>query len=119
MTKWHNWWSRYAERISSEAGTAKTIKLSAHSLRRQYARNLFDDLFEKDVDKTTACSFFSFSGTSDYVAKRLMGHSLNDSVTAGVYTHYNDDEILKAAKPYLDYVSLKLDKILEKPEAER
>ena len=56
LTKWHNWWSRYAERISSEAGSARKTKLSAHSLRRQYARNLFDVLLEQGIDKTTAAN---------------------------------------------------------------
>ncbi|MGN0114908.1 MAG: hypothetical protein ACI396_06235, partial [Acutalibacteraceae bacterium] len=56
LTKWHNWWSRYAERISSEAGSARKTKLSAHSLRRQYSRNLFDDLLEEGIDKTTAAN---------------------------------------------------------------
>ena len=56
LTKWHNWWSRFAERISSEAGSTRKTKLSAHSLRRQYARNLFDDLLEQGIDKTTAAN---------------------------------------------------------------
>ena len=111
--------------ISTLENAFKNLKREADILAgaKMYRNKIVTSTFKRNITayylRHTFCSFLSFSGTSDYVAKRLMGHSLNDSVTAGVYTHYNDDEILKAAKPYLDYVSLKLDKILEKPEAER
>lgn len=54
LAKWHNWWSRNAERIAEDAGVARQTQLSAHCLRRQYARNLFDDLVRQGRERQEA-----------------------------------------------------------------
>lgn len=94
------------------------ILAGATVYRNKIVKSTFDRDFTSYYLRHTFCSFLSLSGTSDYVIKRLMGHSLKDSVTFGIYTHYGEDEILSASKNYLDYVTEKLNDMIELPEAE-
>lgn len=56
LTLWHNWWSRNSARIADDG---RNVALSAHCLRRQYARNLFNSLLEKGIKKETAANIVS------------------------------------------------------------
>ena len=52
----------------------------------------------------TYCTMLNDCGIGEYFKKKLMGHSLNDSITDGVYTHSNNESILNASAPYLTYI---------------
>ena len=43
-------------------------------------------------------------GIGDYFKKRLMGHTLTDSITDSVYTHSSEEKIIQAAKPFLTHI---------------
>ncbi len=40
----------------------------------------------------------------EYFKKRLMGHTLNDSITDSVYTHSTESDLIKAAAPFINYI---------------
>lgn len=50
----------------------------------------------------TYCTLLNDCGIGTYYKKRLMGHTLRDSITDGVYTHTTEDKIIKAAQPFLN-----------------
>ncbi len=52
----------------------------------------------------TYCTMLNNCGIGEYFKKRLMGHTLSDSITDSVYTHSTDDELIKSALPFLNYV---------------
>ncbi len=56
LASWHNWWSRNSAKIADDG---RNTPLSAHSLRRQYARNLFNSLLERGKTKETAANIVS------------------------------------------------------------
>ena len=43
-------------------------------------------------------------GIGEYFKKRLMGHTLNDSITDSVYTHSTESDLIKAATPFINYI---------------
>ena len=43
-------------------------------------------------------------GIGEYFKKRLMGHTLNDSITDSVYTHSTECDLIKAATPFINYI---------------
>lgn len=52
----------------------------------------------------TYCTMLNDCNIGEYFKKRLMGHTLSDSITDSVYTHSSEEKIIKAAKPFLNYV---------------
>ena len=50
----------------------------------------------------TYCTMLNNCGIGEYFKKRLMGHTLNDSITDSVYTHSTEAELLKAASPFIN-----------------
>ena len=40
----------------------------------------------------------------EYFNKRLMRHTLNDSITDSVYTHSTESDLIKAATPFINYI---------------
>lgn len=52
----------------------------------------------------TYCTMLNDCGIGDYFKKRLMGHTLKDSITDSVYTHSSEEKIIRAAKPFLIYI---------------
>lgn len=52
----------------------------------------------------TYCTMLNDCELGSYYKKRLMGHTLNDSITDSVYTHTTEDKIIKAAKPFINYI---------------
>ena len=52
----------------------------------------------------TYCTMLNDCSIGDYFKKRLMGHTLSDSITDSVYTHSSEEKIIKAAKPFLTYI---------------
>lgn len=52
----------------------------------------------------TYCTMLNDCEIGSYYKKRLMGHTLKDSVTDGVYTHTTEEKIIKAAKPFINYI---------------
>ena len=52
----------------------------------------------------TYCTMLNDCEIGSYYKKRLMGHTLNDSITDSVYTHTTEDKIIKAAKPFVNYI---------------
>lgn len=61
----------------------------------------------------TYCTMLNDCGIGDYFKKRLMGHTLKDSITDSVYTHSSEDKIIKAAEPFLKYVQKLFDQALK------
>ena len=53
----------------------------------------------------TYCSLLNDCGISSYYKKKLMGHSLQGSVTDYVYTHTTDEKVALAAKPFLEMIT--------------
>ncbi len=43
-------------------------------------------------------------GIGEYFKKRLMRHTLNDSITDSVYTHSTESDLIKAATPFINYI---------------
>lgn len=82
-----------------------------------YRNKIVESKFERKLTsyylRHTFCSHLSLSGLNDYVIKRLMGHSLKDSITSGVYTHYTQEELLKASQPYIKYINKKIDSLMK------
>lgn len=52
----------------------------------------------------TYCTMLNDCGIGDYFKKRLMGHTLKDSITDSVYTHSSEEKIIQAAKPFLIHI---------------
>lgn len=52
----------------------------------------------------TYCTMLNNCGIGEYFKKRLMGHTLNDSITDSVYTHSTEAELIKAASPFINYI---------------
>ncbi len=52
----------------------------------------------------TYCSLLNDCEIGSYYKKRLMGHTLKDSITDGVYTHTTEEKIIKAAKPFIKLI---------------
>lgn len=52
----------------------------------------------------TYCTMLNDCNIGEYFKKRLMGHTLSDSITDSVYTHSSEEKIIKAAKPFLNYI---------------
>lgn len=50
----------------------------------------------------TYCTKLNDCGIGEYFKKRLMGHTLNDSITDSVYTHSSVERVMEAAKPFLE-----------------
>lgn len=61
----------------------------------------------------TYCTMLNDCSIGDYFKKRLMGHTLTDSITDSVYTHSSEENIIKAAKPFLDYIQKLFNKALK------
>ena len=53
----------------------------------------------------TYFSLLNDCGISSYYKKKLMGHSLQGSVTDYVYTHTTDEKVAIAAKPFLEMIT--------------
>lgn len=56
LASWHNWWSRNSAKIADDG---RSTPLSAHCLRREYARSLFNSLLESGKPKETAADIVS------------------------------------------------------------
>lgn len=52
----------------------------------------------------TFCTELNDCGIGSYYKKRLMGHTLEDSITDGVYTHSSIEKIIEKAQPYINYI---------------
>ena len=52
----------------------------------------------------TYCTMLNNCGIGEYFKKRLMGHTLKDSITDSVYTHSTEEEIIKASAPFINYI---------------
>lgn len=52
----------------------------------------------------TYCTMLNNCGIGEYFKKRLMGHTLNDSITDSVYTHSTESDLIKAATPFINYI---------------
>jgi integrase len=52
----------------------------------------------------TYCTMLNDCNISEYFKKRLMGHTLSDSITDSVYTHSSEEKIIRAAKPFLTHI---------------
>lgn len=63
---------------------------------------------KEDLDvynlRHTYCTMLNNCGIGEYFKKRLMGHTLNNSITDSVYTHSNEEEIIKASEPFINYI---------------
>ena len=59
LARWHNFWSRYGARIANNANSNRATPLSAHCLRRQYSRNMFNKLLEDGMNEKKAASNIS------------------------------------------------------------
>lgn len=42
LSQWHNWWSRKSTIIAKDTNRTSETRLSAHALRRQYSRNMYE-----------------------------------------------------------------------------
>ena len=54
--------------------------------------------------RRTNCTMLNNCGIGEYFKKRLMGHTLKDSITDSVYTHSTEEEIIKASAPFINYI---------------
>lgn len=61
----------------------------------------------------TYCTMLNDCNIGEYYKKRLMGHTLKDSITDSVYTHSSDEKVLKAATPFLSYIQKIFNKALK------
>ncbi len=52
----------------------------------------------------TYCTMLNDCGIGDYFKKRLMGHTLSDSITDSVYTHSSEEKIIESAKPFINHI---------------
>ena len=50
----------------------------------------------------TYCTKLNDCGIGEYFKKRLMGHTLKDSITDSVYTHSSVERVMESAKPFLE-----------------
>lgn len=62
------------------------------------------DLLSPYSLRHTYCTMLNDCGIGDYFKKRLMGHTLKDSITDSVYTHSSDEKLIKATTPFLKYI---------------
>ena len=61
----------------------------------------------------TYCTMLNDCNIGEYFKKRLMGHTLSDSITDSVYTHSSEEKIIKAAKPFLNYIGKQFSQALK------
>lgn len=85
----------YRNRIAQSSIPNKD-KLTPYSLRHTY------------------CTMLNDCGIGEYFKKRLMGHTLKDSITDGVYTHSTDDRLIMAARPFVEHIQKIYDKTMKK-----
>ena len=53
----------------------------------------------------TYCTLLTNYGVYGYFRKRLMGHSLKNSITDEVYTHSSDREVIRHAQGFVNYLN--------------
>lgn len=69
-----------------ESTISNKDKLSAYNLRHTY------------------CTILNNCGIGEYFKKRLMGHTLSDSITDSVYTHSTKEDLINSARPFLNHI---------------
>ena len=101
------------------AHTATTLNMNWHTALRKmdilngaklYRNQVVESTLENGEKLTpynlrhTYCTMLNDCEIGEYFKKRLMGHTLKDSITDSVYTHSSDERIAEAAKPFLNYI---------------
>ena len=90
------------------------IKNGAELYRNKIIKSTFTRELKPYYLRHTFCTMINDTNLGDFYIKKLMGHSLKGSVTAGIYTHTSEEKIIEHAQGYIKCLNDTFNKILNK-----